>query len=158
METKTYSVKSSAIRAAKRQGFATDEIEVMQNSAGAWFFCPVEQEDPDQHLVDEYGVAECPHCNESLDNGVIRNGDEGIELGHEFSCMACDGEFGKKINRASRVAGEHSTTESPCEVVKQKIIEMKGASRKEVIRACIDAGVAKGTARTQYQRHYRVLG
>jgi hypothetical protein len=44
-----------------------------------------------------------------------------------------------------------STAEKPVQIVWRLCEEMKGASRSEVVKACVAAGVATGTARTQYQ-------
>lgn len=47
-----------------------------------------------------------------------------------------------------------STVENPCRVVFDTADSMKGATRKEVIVACIGKGVATATAKTQYQRWF----
>ena len=45
----------------------------------------------------------------------------------------------------------HSTTELPCQRVFIIADQMIGARRKDVVAACVAAGVAYYTARTQYQ-------
>ena len=49
---------------------------------------------------------------------------------------------------------EQSTVGSPCSLVWEIADEMKGARRKDVVAACMKAGVAEYTAKTQYQRWY----
>lgn len=44
-----------------------------------------------------------------------------------------------------------SCIENPCQLVWNIADEMEGARRKDVIEACVKAGVAFYTARTQYQ-------
>jgi hypothetical protein len=45
-----------------------------------------------------------------------------------------------------------STTEGPTKRVWAIADTMKGAKRKDVVQACVEAGIATGTARTQYQK------
>lgn len=46
-----------------------------------------------------------------------------------------------------------STIGSPCQVVWDIAEKMEGAKRKDVLAACVDAGIAFYTARTQYQKY-----
>ena len=50
-----------------------------------------------------------------------------------------------------------STIGSPCRVVWDIAEEMEGAKRKDVLAACVEAGVAFYTARTQYQKYREAL-
>lgn len=50
-----------------------------------------------------------------------------------------------------------STTEKPTKKVWSIAESMPGASRKEVVQACIDAGIGAGTARTQYQAWFSAM-
>lgn len=47
-----------------------------------------------------------------------------------------------------------STVESPCLAVWNMADAMPGATRKDVIIKCVEAGVATATAKTQYQRWF----
>lgn len=47
-----------------------------------------------------------------------------------------------------------SKVPNPCLFVWETCIAMQGARRRDVIAACVAAGVSYGTARTQYQAWY----
>lgn len=46
-----------------------------------------------------------------------------------------------------------STVASPCQVVWDIAEQMEGAKRKDILAACVEAGIAFYTARTQYQKY-----
>ena len=48
-----------------------------------------------------------------------------------------------------------SKIDSPCKRVWELAASMPDSSRKDVIAACVEQGIATATARTQYQRWYR---
>lgn len=110
----------------------------------------------------------CPHCDIDLENGVCMHGDDvnGQVIEHKefmYACLACGGEFGEAIpapkapkaaKSGTRVVHETSSIEKPCDVVWRIAGEMEGAARKDVVKACEEAGVATNTARTQYQRWF----
>lgn len=48
-----------------------------------------------------------------------------------------------------------SNVDSPCKRVWEMAASMPDSSRKDVIAACVEQGIATATARTQYQRWYR---
>lgn len=50
-----------------------------------------------------------------------------------------------------------STTEKPTKKVWNVADSMPGASRKDVIAACIELGIAPGTSRTQYQAWFKAM-
>lgn len=50
-----------------------------------------------------------------------------------------------------------STAQRPTKLVWDIADKMPGAKRKEVIEACVAAGIAYGTARTQYQHWYKCI-
>ena len=50
-----------------------------------------------------------------------------------------------------------STIGSPCRIVWDIAEEMVGAKRKDIIAACVEAGIAFYTARTQYQKYTEAL-
>lgn len=50
-----------------------------------------------------------------------------------------------------------STTEKPTKKVWAIADQMPGASRKDVIAACIAAGIGAGTSRTQYQAWFKAM-
>ena len=111
-----------------------------------------------------HGLTHCPSCGAHLNNGVgVHNQDvNGKPVKHdqfEYSCLACDAEFGPAIKgkKAPKVKAEvkpienRSTVEKPCKLVWQLADDMPGAHRKDVIAAAEAKGVAYYTARTQYQ-------
>lgn len=187
METiKTFSSKANANRAAKQAGLTAEQFTVDQQADGRWYFeevlpavteAPVVTENqtwrekfPEMSasLITAYGVDECPHCNIGLDNGVGVDGDEvnGTEVKHEkfqFACLACGEEFGPAVApvAAKREILNHSTIERPTKRVWHIADDMLAANpevrRKDVIQACVDAGIAFFTARTQYQEWYKTL-
>lgn len=98
---KTYKVKSSAVRAAKKE-LGKDAVELVDYNlvpnAGQWSWEKIE------------------------------------------------------AKKTTHTPKNKSTIDNPCSVVWNIAEEMKGAKRKEVIHACVLAGVAFYTARTQYQQ------
>lgn len=162
---KTFAAKSSVIRAAKPLIEANilhlNAFTVEQNEEGKFFakLIPV---------VDGYTY--CPHCGIHLDNGVGYHGQDvnGKAIKHEsfeYECLACGEEFGPEIGKkatpvektsSKRVVSSTSTVELPTKKVWHiaDSAEMKGKSRKEVIEACVAAGIAYNTARTQYQQWF----
>lgn len=50
-----------------------------------------------------------------------------------------------------------STTEKPTKKVWNVADSMPGASRKDVIAACVELGIAPGTSRTQYQAWFKAM-
>lgn len=122
----------------------------------------------DKALMDRCGHVNCPHCSIHLTNGIGEHGQDvnGKPIKHEkffFACLACGGEFGPEITKApvkTKTDGfltepvKQSTIQKPCSVVWDIAIKMDGARRKDVIQACVDAGVSYYTARTQYQQWY----
>lgn len=57
----------------------------------------------------------------------------------------------KVANNAVSSINRESTIKRPCFVVWDMADNMPGARRKDVVEACVQAGVAYYTARTQYQ-------
>lgn len=157
---KTYKAKSSANRAAKKiEGSIVEQL-----SSGEWaVFASQVQKDS----FDNYGVCNCPNCGIDLDNGVNTHANEASEntqyartMKLEFVCLACNTEFGPAVVRKAKKDTQKqqakyfnsSTIGSPCKAVWDMAGDMPGARRKEVIAACVKAGIAFYTARTQYQQ------
>lgn len=108
----------------------------------------------------------CPHCGIHLDNGCAyhdpRLGAAYTNEEYEYACLGCGGEFGPAIKskakskpKAQAKDTDHSTVLKPTKLVWDIAEKMKAknsdARRKDVIAACVEAGVALNTARTQYQ-------
>jgi hypothetical protein len=138
-------------------GFTFIVLDINEKFTGASAVLADEVEEPTQKEIDEsndddtvsnfniHGQTHCPHCGIHLGNGIGVDGDEvnGKPLYNkqfEFVCLACGGEFGEKIaHRALK----------PFQLAKQIVGEMvaKGnTSRKEIIAACVAAGIKYNTA------------
>lgn len=101
----------------------------------------------------------CPHCGIGLDNGIGHHDQDvnGKLVKHEkfqFECLGCGEEFGPAIGtKAERP--RLSKVIRPTKMVWEIADSMPKASRKEVMEACVNAGIAYGTSRTQYQAWFK---
>ena len=166
---KTYTVKSSAHRAAKQAGLTKDQYEIVEID-GQFGFQPIEVApavEAEEPVVGEF--VNCPHCGIHLSNGIGVHLQEvnGKEIKHkafEYECLACGEEFGPAIAEEAPKAApkrkieitNHSTIERPTKTVWHIADEMVAANpqvrRKDVIAECVKRGIAFYTARTQYQQ------
>ena len=166
---KTYTVKSSAHRAAKQAGLTKDQYEIVEID-GQFGFQPIEvasAAEAEEPVVGEF--VHCPHCGIHLENGIGVHLQEvnGKEIKHkafEYECLACGEEFGPAIAEEAPKAApkrkieitNHSTIERPTKTVWHIADEMVAANpqvrRKDVIAECVRRGIAFYTARTQYQQ------
>lgn len=123
---KTYWTKSNAMCAAKQAGYAPVEVEICITEQGAYYYNVVA---PKEVLP-----------------GLITDADNGSEI--------VPAEAEHAVHRGE--VSNKSTTERPCKRVWIIADDMLAANpevkRKDVIAACIAAGVAFYTARTQYQQ------
>ena len=71
-----------------------------------------------------------------------------IEFGNKFAVI-------EKKQKATIKILHKSTVERPCALVWALAADMLGASRVAVVNACISAGIATHTAKTQYQQWFR---
>lgn len=135
---KTYTTKSNAKRAAKKANGDLTCIGFDQNKEGEWYW---------------YKVYACPLCG----------GDQAYQTWFaedaSCECHACGKvwsvETRKEIKQSSNGSIpklNKSEIERPCDRVWAIADEMKGSRRKDVIAACVAAGIAYNTARTQYQQ------
>ena len=139
----------------------------------------------DKFFIDATGYSHCPECGIHLSNGYTDFEGTVESMGsrakafeaqkHEFSCLGCGGEWGEEIAApaprkapASRQSGERDRSDPelvrPTKMVWEIAEKMKAAAaaagepapkRKEVVAACIEAGIAAGTSRTQYQHWFK---
>ena len=101
----------------------------------------------------------CPHCEINLENGWSHheadvNGKLTQHDAFEYICLGCGGEFGPAIN-AKKERPRLSRVIRPTKMVWDIADSMPKASRKEVMEACVAAGIAYGTSRTQYQAWFK---
>lgn len=166
---KTYTVKSSAHRAAKQAGLTKDQYEIVEID-GQFGFQPIEvapATEAEEPVVGEF--VNCPHCGIHLSNGIgvhlqEVNGEVIKHKAFEYECLACGEEFGPAIAEETTKAApkrkieitNHSTIERPTKTVWHIADEMSAANpqvrRKDVIAECVRRGIAFYTARTQYQQ------
>lgn len=118
---KTYSNKSNARRAARKQFENDDMFTLIQDAHGKWTFIEAEVEaivqaiEAGEKMVEVVGVAEpvvgeftyCPHCEIHLDNGVStfeyqqeickQHKSQKPAIKKEFICLGCGEEFGEVV-------------------------------------------------------------
>lgn len=140
---------------------------------------PISKEDA--ALLEEFGIIKCPHCEIPLSNGVScydtqkeiakQNKAPEAAISHQWLCLACGEEFGDRIKSSAKNGTSSgnsyenkSSAKKPCAIVWEIAIKMNeearkqsiaAPKRKEVIEACVKAGVAYNTARTQYQSWFK---
>lgn len=132
---KTYTTKSNAKRAAKKANGNLTCIDFDQNKEGEWYW---------------YKVYACPLCGGDQANQTWFTEDVSCEC-HECG-KVWSVETRKEIKQSSIPKLNKSEIKRPCARVWAIADEMKGSRRKDVIAACVAAGIAYHTARTQYQQ------
>lgn len=110
---KTYSNKSNARRAARKQFENDDMFTLIQDAAGKWSFIEAEVEAEvqaiEEPVVGDY--SHCPKCGVHLSNGVsdyeiqrdiaVRNKAPEAAIKKEFLCLGCAEEFGETVKISS---------------------------------------------------------
>lgn len=142
---KTYSTKSNAMRAAKQAGYTLDQVEILIIK-GAYYFQVI----PADEVVDQYEPTAEDLAIAYADVADPTDVAE-MEVEEHFHSVT----EAEHAEHRGEVANK-STTERPCKRVWIIADDMLAANpevkRKDVISACIAAGVAFYTARTQYQQ------
>jgi len=179
---KTYSAKSSAVRAAKKAHGASWESKasILQAESG-WQVIPAPAAD-DGHmteapaltlaprpLIDRLTIVKSPwgghakapwlrNIEPAKANQLIERLESLVEKLEHLPVLqegdAIPEAKGDAIANRLAMGWKLSTAQKPTKLVHIIASEMPNASRKEVIEACIKAGIAPGTARTQYQAFY----
>lgn len=149
---KTYSTASNARRAAKQAGYTLDQVEILIVK-GAYYFRVI----PADEVVDQYE----PTAEDlAIAYADVADPTDVAEMEVEHFHSVTEAEHaahrGEVTNKSTTERPCKSTTERPCKRVWIIADDMLAANpmvkRKEVIAACIAAGVAFYTARTQYQQ------
>ncbi len=108
---------------------------------------------------DPFAAKVCPCCgSEEMYTGRVDEKNNSIVVDEEYivGCHHCDWEVDtRKTAGAGSLRPRISTTDRPTKKVWDVADKMPGAKRKEVIEACVAAGIAYGTARTQYQHWFK---
>lgn len=110
----------------------------------------------------------CPHCKIDLMNGyqtidnMAADGFDTKDFTHEYTCLACGGFFGPEVilkpepePETTHIVLNKSSVANPCkrvwDIAEKMHKDRPGIKRAEVLEACVEAGIAYYTARTQYQ-------
>jgi hypothetical protein len=139
---KTYTVKSSAHRAAKQAGFEKDQYEIVEVD-GKFGFQPIEvAEEPVQEATEADIAAMEKQADEQLAAQLNEEAAQAIEAPAK--------------GKAKPEVKHKSDIERPTKAVWHIADEMSAANpqvrRKDVIAECVRRGIAFYTARTQYQQ------
>lgn len=181
---KTYSAKSSAIRAAKKaHGAAWETKASIQAAESGWQIISVEADDghmteaptltlaasAPRPLIDRLTIVKSPwgghakapwvrNIEPAKANQLIERLESLVEKLEHLPLLqegdAIPEDKGDAVANRLAMGWKLSSAQKPTKLVHIIASEMPNASRKEVIEACIAAGVAPGTARTQYQAFY----
>lgn len=209
--SKGYTVRSSAVRAAKAAGLVAGQFRVIEDGGYFYFEAytskveavvdlgkklavtePSERLkvvqsffDASQVLADEIGSEDptdaeidesnsndgqaalnnntCPKCGgHELFCGQTTEGGRVIDEDHIVGCHSCDWVVDDRTNafeapaKKTAAKSDKSTAERPCKkvwfIADDMIQANPQVARKAVLAACVEAGVAFYTARTQYQQ------
>lgn len=139
---KTYTVKSSAHRAAKQAGLTKDQYEIVEID-GQFGFQPIEvAEEPVQEATEADIAAMEKQAEEQLVAQLNEEAAQAIEA-------PAKGKVKPEVKHKSDI-------ERPTKTVWHIADEMSAANpqvrRKDVIAECVRRGIAFYTARTQYQQ------
>lgn len=133
---KTFKAKSSVGRWAKKNiGENWKELGTVEQNDEGWYFKENEVEKVIEAAANE--VADC----------IAR-----VEKAQEVETELDDDIDVVKVSLKGK-----SKIGSPCRVVWDIAEKMAGAKRKDIIAACVEAGIAFYTARTQYQKYTEAL-
>ena len=139
--TKTYAAKSSVTRALKAAGLDPEQFNIVEED-GKFRGQPKQTAKKASKKVDPRTLTACPKCgSEEIYHG--RN-DKGLVVDEDLvgGCHHCDWEFDLR---------QKQPRNGNCRKVWDMADSMPGAARKDVVSACVEAGINLGTAKTQYQ-------
>lgn len=133
---KTYSTKANAKRAAKTAGYNSADVTILEKD-GKFGFKP-------NHSLDLLLEAETQVLKERQKE-LLAITVEAIVGYNPNLLLPCP------IN-----AVKSSAVKNPVKTVWDIADKMWGERRKDIIAACVNAGIAYNTARTQYQAYYAI--
>lgn len=148
---KTYTVKSSAHRAAKQAGLTKDQYEIVEVDGQFGYRVKTEEE-----LVEELRMAEEVEepVEESIEAEMEQQADE--QWAEQLNEEAAQAIEAQAKGKAKPEVKHKSGIERPTKAVWHIADEMSAADpqvrRKDVIAECVRRGIAFYTARTQYQQ------
>ena len=155
---KNFAQRSSAVRAAKKLGLGVEQLGnfIVDNQTNASF-------DFDDVAAAAF-VAKVDASLAPVESNLETQLDAAIEKGDAAIAEHTHHRAGDEVANAALVAEStegnkkaikrDSDIERPCKQVWHIADEMVGAKRKDIIAACVAAGIAYYTARTQYQQWY----
>lgn len=154
--TKTYELRASAVRAAKKAGLAADQFDVVQvwedGGKSHWTYqakaAPVVVTEPTPVVI----TAPLPAPVDNIPKLVVEDYTDRPKATKAAESAPTPV---AKVTAPAVKTGK-STVEKPTKAVWAIADEMRkanpGATRKEIVNECIRRGIAFYTARTQYQR------
>jgi hypothetical protein len=151
---KTYKAKSSVARAAKKE-FGTDWKTIgqpmMDEMTGLYYFQPYAIRETEEITTEQIEKVIDKIIPETVETPV----ETYVAFGNHYQVVLPAPKVRKSVAKAD-LRGK-SAIGSPCRIVWDIAGEMEGARRKDIIQACVEAGVAYYTARTQYQKYREAM-
>lgn len=151
IQAQAYSAKSSAVRAAKKTYGAEWETKAA--------ILPALPEQGQGFVIIERKPEAAPsNGHMTLAEALAESGESIDDLKDDVAPAKAKAEpNGDALANKIAMGWKLSSTEKPTKKVWAIASEMPGKSRKEVIEACIAAGIGAGTARTQYQAWFSAM-
>jgi hypothetical protein len=146
---KLYSTKANANRAAKNQGI--EDFNVIMNAEGKFF---IEVLDDNFELVAAAEAAKVKQLHEEKEILLQQQKEtwlaEFVPYNPQLLLPA------PVVKKVKPEVVRESKISNPVKMVWEIADSMWGSRRKDIIAACVEAGIAYNTARTQYQAFYKV--
>ena len=156
-------IAAEIIRHETETGFTciimADEKEVSKITTAGWMFRAASAPELPQGLLDEAAEAQLKEEDGSfIDATATASGLETLMTSQTTEAPAAEEAAPAAPAKKTGYIHETSWLEKPTKKVWLIADQMKGRPRKEVIEACRAAGIAYGTARTQYQEWKKANG
>lgn len=158
---KIFSTKANAKRAAIREIAKGENLEpevvkasldqyatIEKNEEGAFFWRRIQTAQPEQSAPNK-------KATEDLDEGNSRRKMKYNKAGDAIPAEEKEEKHNEVADKEDTPLVRASSIENPCKVVWDMAEKMKGERRKDIVQACVDAGIAYHTARTQYQAWFK---
>lgn len=144
---KTYSSKANANRAAKNQGL---KDYIISQNANGWFIDLFNEAEAENQAakVKELHLESVAKKELEIAEWKQKFIDYNPQLLLSYTPII--------VKQKDIEIKRESSVKNPVKMVWQIADEMWGQSRSVIIKACVDAGIAYNTARTQYQAFYQI--
>lgn len=165
---KTFKAKSSVSRWAKKElGDAWQDFgTVEQDEEGLYYFLVnyspvIEVEEIEGETQADFEINDDPEILAMVEKELAHDDDDSdafiMSIGSYYQpIIGRVFDDGIVVKTKPCLKGK-SAISGPCRVVWDLAEVMAGARRKDIIQACVDAGIAYYTARTQYQKYTEAL-